>query len=128
MPCSGLRCVKGLAIKRYSQSQTMSALKLDLDEDVQLEVLVPNMLVRASTLDLGVESTTTTLLRLHAMHNMRLSCKAWKMVVDKNTEYNALRLAEYECAILPNASRRRLLTREHYIVTQFQENMWFSKS
>jgi hypothetical protein len=87
--------VTGLAIERYSQFQTMPALQLDLDEEVQVEVLVPNMLVRASTVDLGAESPTTTLLRLHAMHNMRLSCKAWKVVVDKSTEYNALRLAEY---------------------------------
>lgn len=107
----------------------MAALELELDEDVQLEVLVPNMLVGASKVDLGAESATDTLLRLQAMQNMRLSCKAWKVVVDNSTEYNALRLAEYDCAMWPNDLRRPFFICEYNIVTQFQENMkWFSKS
>lgn len=129
MPSTAFRCVKFLAIQRSCQSQTMAALQLDLDEDVQLDVLVPNMLVGASTVDLGAETATNTLLRLQAMHNMRLTCKAWKAVVDKSTEYNALRLAEYDCAMWPNDLNTRFMTREFNIVTQFQENMkWFSKS
>ena len=96
---------------------------------LELEVLVANMVVGATEVDLGAEMATDTLLRLQAMHNMRLSCKAWKTIVDKSTEYNALRLAKYDCAMWPNDWRRRFMTRKYNIVTQFHENMkWFSKS
>jgi hypothetical protein len=107
----------------------MEAFVLDLDQNAQLEVLVPNLLVGATKVNLGAETAADTLLRLQAMHKMRLCCKTWKAVVDKSTEYNALRLAEYECARWPYDWRRRFMTREYNIVTQFQENMmWFSKS
>ena len=107
----------------------MEALVLDLDQNAQLEVLVPNLLVGAAKVNLGANTAAGTLLRLQAMLKMRLSCKAWKTIVDRSTQYNALRLAEYDCTMWPNDWRRRFMTREHNIVTQFQENMeWFSKS
>lgn len=80
----------------------MEPLVLDLDQDVQLEMFVPNMVVGDMKVDLGAETAMDTLLRLQAMHNMRLSCKAWRTIVDKSNEYNALRLAEYDCAIWLN--------------------------
>ena len=111
------------------QAYTMEALVLDLDENAQLEVLVLNLLVGASKVNLGAETAAGTLLRLQAMHKMRLSCKTWKVVVDKSIEYNALCLAEYNCAMWPNDWGRRYMSREYNIVTQFRENMmWFSKS
>jgi hypothetical protein len=79
--------------------------------------------------DLGAETPGEILHRLQAMHTMRLTCSSWKTVVDRSTEYNALRLAEYDCAMWPNDWRRRYSPREYNIVTQFQENMvWFSRS
>ena len=102
---------------------------LYLDEQVQLEVLVPNILVGAANVELGGESSRHTLLRLWTIHNLRLVCKAWKSVVDKSTEYNALRLAEYNYAIYPNHMTTRFMSIENNIVNLFQENMkCFTKS
>jgi hypothetical protein len=107
----------------------MEPLVLDLDQNAQLDVLVPNLLVGAAKVNLGAETARNTLIRLQTMHKMRLACKTWKTVVDRSTEYNALSLAEYDCIMWPNDWRRRFMTREYNIVTQFQENMkWFSKS
>jgi hypothetical protein len=107
----------------------MEPLVLDLDQNAQLDVLVPNLLVGAAKVNLGAETAGDTLIRLQTMHKMRLACKTWKTIVDISTEYNALRLAEYDCRMWPNDWRRRFMTREYNIVTQFQENMkWFSKS
>ena len=42
---------------------------------------------------------------------------------------NALRLAQYEYAMGPNAVTRVCLPREHNLITQFQQKlMWFSHS
>lgn len=102
---------------------------MDLEGNAQLEVLVPNLLVGCSQVELGAETLAEILHRLQAMHTMRLTCRSWKAVVDRSTEYNALRLAEYDCAMWPNDWRRMYSPCEYNIVTQFQENMvWFSMS
>ena len=63
------------------------------------------------------------------IHSLRLYCKAWKTTVDKSAEYNALHLAQYEYVMYLNDDRRVCLSREHNLVTQFQQNlMWFSHS
>ena len=43
---------------------------LYLDEQVQLEVLIPNLLVGAAHVDLCGASSRITLLRLRTIHNM----------------------------------------------------------
>ena len=78
---------------------------------------------------MGAETALDTQLRLLLIHSLRLSCKAWKTIVDKSAEYNALRLAQYEYAMGPNVVPRVCLPREHNLITQFQQNlMWFSHS
>ena len=102
---------------------------LYLDEQVQLEVLVPNIWVGAANVDNCGEISRISMLRLRTMHNLRLVCKAWKLVVDKSAEYNALRLAEYNYAIWPYQRTMRFMSIEHNIVDLFQENMkCFTKS
>ena len=102
---------------------------LYLNLDVQLSVLVPNLLVGAANVDMGRDTVLDTQCRLSLIHNLRLCCKAWKTVVDKNVEYNALRLAQYEYAMGPNVDFRVCLPREHKLITHFQMNlMWFSQS
>ena len=76
----------------------MEPLVLYLDQDVQLIVFVPNLLVGAAKVDMGAGMALDTQLHLLLIHSLRLSCKAWKMIVDKSAEYNALRLAQYEYA------------------------------
>ena len=102
---------------------------LYLDEQVQLKVLVPNLLVGAANVDLCGASSRITLLQLRTIHNLRLVCKAWKLVVDKSNKYNALRLAEYNYAIYPYQKTMRFMSTENNIVDLFQENMkCFTKS
>ena len=49
--------------------------------------------------------------------------------MDKNVEYNALRLAQHEYAMGPNVDLRVSLPREHNLITRVQMNlMWFSQS
>jgi len=80
----------------------MEALVLDLDQNAQLDVFVPNLLVGAAKVNLGAEMAGDILIRLQTMHKMRLACKTWKTIVDRSIEYNALRLAEYDCIKWPN--------------------------
>ena len=47
---------------------------------------------------------------------LRLVCKAWKLVVDKSTEYNALRLIEYNYAIWSDQTTTRFMSFENNIV------------
>ena len=102
---------------------------LYLDEQVQQEVLVPNILVGAANVDLCGQSSRMTLIRLRTIPTLRLVCKAWKFVVDQSTEYNALRLAEYNYAIYPYQKTIRFMFIENNIVDLFQENMkHFTKS
>ena len=104
----------------------MEPLVLYLDKDVQLTVFVPNLLVGAAKVDMGAEMALDTQLRLLLIHSLRLSCKAWKTIVDKSAEFNALRLAQYEYAMGPNAVIRVCLPREHNLITQFQLNLMWS--
>ena len=82
--------------RRSRQPHMVEPLVLYLNLDVQLTVLVSNLLVGAANVNMDAETASDTQLRLLLVHNMRLSCKAWKTIVDKNVEYNALCLARYE--------------------------------
>jgi hypothetical protein len=107
----------------------MEPLVLYLDLDVQLRVFVPNLLVGTAKVDMGAEKALDTQLRLLLIHNLRLSRKTWKTIVDKSAEYNALRLAQYEYAMCPHDVIRVCLPRKHNLITQFQLNLkWFSHS
>ena len=52
----------------------MEPLALYLDLDVQLKVLVPNLLVGATNVDMGAEIALDTQRRLSLIHNLRLCC------------------------------------------------------
>ena len=107
----------------------MAPLALYLDEDVQLKVLVPNLLVGAANVNTGRETVLDTQRRLSLIHNLRLCCKAWKMIVNKSVEYNALRLAQHEYCMGRIGVLRVCLIREHNLIHQFQMNsFWFSHS
>ena len=101
---------------RSGQSYTMPRPVLYLDEQFQLEVLFPNILVGAANVDMGGELSRITLLWLQTIHNLRLVCKAWKLVVDKTIEYNTLYLAKYNYAIRPNYTTMRFMSVENNIV------------
>jgi hypothetical protein len=93
------------------------------------QVLVPNLLVDAANVDTGRLTVLDTQRRLMLIHDLRLCCKAWKTIMDKNMEYNALRLAQHEYSMGPNGVRRVYLIRKHNLIHQFQINlMWFSQS
>ena len=127
MNVCGLDDVSGWGKSR--QSHVVEPIVLYLDKDVQLTILVPNLLVGAAKVDMGGETALDTQLRLLLIYSLRLSCKAWKMIVDESAEYNALCLAQYEYVMGPNAVIRVCLPREHNLITQFQLNlMWFSHS
>ena len=107
----------------------MEPLALYLDLDLQLIVLAPNLLVGATNVDMGAETALDIKVCLLLIHNLRPSCKAWKMIVDKNVEYNALRLAQYEYAMCLNEVKWVCLPREHNLIRRFQLNlMWLSRS
>ena len=108
----------------------MPLLVLYLDEQIQLEVLVPNILVCTTNVDLCGKSSKIILLRLRTIHTMRLVCKTWKLVVDQNIEYNVLRVAEYNYWIQHYQKTMRFMSIENNIVEfVFQENMkCFTKS
>ena len=102
---------------------------LYLEKQVQLKVLVSNILVGNADFDLCGQSSRITLIRLRTIHTLRLVCKAWKYVVEKNIEYNASRLAEYNYTIYPYQKTIRFMFIENNIVDLFQENMKsFTKS
>jgi hypothetical protein len=84
----------------------MEPLVLYLDLDVQLKIFVPNLLVGDAKVDMGPHTALDTQLCLLLIHSLRLSYKAWKTIVDKSVEYNALRLAQYEYAMCPNDVKR----------------------
>ena len=76
---------------------------------------------------MGAKKALDTQLRLLPIHNLRLSCKAWKMIVNKITEHNALRLVQYEYVRCPKDVIRVCFPCGHNFITQFQHNlMWFS--
>ena len=114
---------------RSRESHVMEPFVLYLDLDIQSSVSVPNLLVGAANVDMGAETALDTKLCLSLIHNLKLCCKAWKTIVDKNVKYNALRLAQYEYAMCPNEVKWVYLPREHNLIRQFQLNlMWFSHS
>jgi hypothetical protein len=107
----------------------MEPLALYVDQDIQLKVLVPNLLAGAANVDMGADTALDTQLHLLLIHNLRLSCKAWKTIVNKSAEYNASRLSQYEYAMGPNDVIRVCLQCKHSLITQFQHKlMWFSHS
>ena len=96
-----------------------------MDLDVQLTVLVSNLLVGAANVDMGTKTASEIQLCLLLIHNLRLSCKALKTIV----EYNALCLAHYVYAMCTNEVKMVYLSCEHNVIKQFQLNlMWFSRS
>ena len=97
--------------------------------DIQLSVLVPNLLVGAANDYTCRETVLDTQRHLSLIHNWRLCCKAWKTIVDKSVEYNALRLAQHGYSIGPNALPMVCLPHEHNLIKLFQMNfMLFSLS
>ena len=111
---------------RSRESPVMEPVVLYMDLDVQLSVLVPNLLVGAANVDMGRDTVLDTQRRLSLIYDLRLCCKAWKTVVDKSVEYNALRLAQHEYVMGPNVAFWVCLPREHNLFTQFQMIlMWF---
>ena len=82
-----------------------------MELDVQSTVFVPNLLVGVIKVDMGVETALDTQLRLLLIHSLRLSYKAWKTIVNKSAEYNALHLAQYEYVMCPNEVKRVCLSR-----------------
>ena len=85
---------------------------LYLDLDVQLSVLVPNILVGAANDYTGRDAVLDTQRCLSLIHDLKLCCKAWK-TIDKNVEYNALRLAQHEYCMGPNALPMVYLSCKH---------------
>ena len=102
---------------------------LQLDIDVQLSVLVPNLVLGAAKDLIGREMALETKRRLVLIGKLRLCCKAWKRIVDSTMEYNALRLAAHEFRMGPHALPMLCLPREHNLVKLFKLNlMLFSHS
>jgi hypothetical protein len=107
----------------------MDPFVLYLDQDLQLRVFVSNLLVGAAKVNMDAKTASDTQLHLLLIHRLRISCKAWKTILDKYAEYNVLRLAQYEYAMCPNDVIKVCLPRKHSIITQFQHNlMSFSHS
>ena len=114
---------------RSRETHIMEPLVLYLGLDVQLSILVPNLLMGTTKDDVGAESALDTKRRLLLIRKLRLCCKAWKTIVDKSAEYNALRLAHYEYAMCPKEVKRACFPCKHSLITQFNLNlMWFSRS
>ena len=102
---------------------------LELDVDVQLSVLVPNLVLGATKDLIGRERAFETKRRLVLIGKLRLCCKAWKTIVDSRVEYNALRLAAHEFRMGPHGMPELCLPREHNLVKLFKINlMLFSHS
>jgi hypothetical protein len=102
---------------------------LELDLDVQLSVLVPNLVVGATKDYTSREKAFDTKRRLLVIGKLRLCCKAWKNIVDSSVEYHALRLAAHEFTMGPHALPALCLPREHNLVKLFKLNlMLFSQS
>jgi hypothetical protein len=102
---------------------------LQLDLDVQLSVMVPNLVLGARKDLIGRERAFETKRRLVLISKLRLCCKVWKNIVDSTVEYNALRLAAHEYSMGPHALPELCLPREHNLVKLFKLNfMLFSES
>jgi hypothetical protein len=102
---------------------------LQLDLDVQLSVLVPNLVLGVAKDLIGRERPFETKWRLVLIGKLRLCCKAWKRIVDSTVEYNALHLAAHEYSMGPHGIPQLCLPREHNLVKLFKLNfMLFSES
>ena len=102
---------------------------LELDPDVQLSVLVPNLVLGAAKDLIGRERAFETKRRLVLIGKLRICCKAWKSIVDSTVEYNALRLAAHEFRMGPHGIPELCLPREHNLVKLFKLNFkLFSES
>jgi hypothetical protein len=95
---------------------------LQLDLDVQLSVLVPNLVLGAAKDLIGRERAFETKRRSVLIGKLRLCCKAWKMIVDSTMEYNALRLAAHVYSMGPNGIPELCLPHEHNLVKLFKLN------
>ena len=96
---------------------------LQLDVDMQLSVLVPNLVLGAAKNLIGREGAFETRRRLILIGKFMLCCKVWKRLVDSTLEYNALRSAQHEYAMDPNVAIWACFPREHNLITQFQMNL-----
>jgi hypothetical protein len=102
---------------------------LQLDLNVQLSVLVPNLVLGAAKDLIGRERAFETKRRLVLIGKLRLCCKAWKRIVDSMVEYNVLRLAAHEFRMGLHGIPQLCLPREHNLVKLFKLNfMLFSQS
>jgi hypothetical protein len=102
---------------------------LELDLDVQLSVLVPNLVLGAAKDLIGWERAFETKRHLVLIGKLRICCKAWKSIVDSTVECNALRLAVHEFRMGPHGIPELCLPREHNLVKLFKLNfMLFSQS
>jgi hypothetical protein len=100
---------------------------LELDLDVQLSVLVPNLVLGAAKNLIGRERALETKRCLVLIGKLRICCKAWKNIVDSTVEYNALRLAAHEFRMGRHGIPELCLPREHNMVKFFKLNfMLFS--
>ena len=125
----GTDCSWRIRLRKIVWIPRHGATRLVLDLDVQLLVLVPNLLVGVAKDDVGAVSALDIKRRLMLIRKLRLCCKAWKAIVDKSAEYNALRLAQNEYAMCPKKVKWAWFPREHSLISQFHLNlMWFSRS
>jgi hypothetical protein len=95
---------------------------LELDPDVQLSVLVPNLVLGAAKDLIGRERAFETKRHLVLIGKLWICCKAWKSIVDSTVEYNALRLAAHEFKMGPYGIPELCLPREHNLVKLFKLN------
>jgi hypothetical protein len=93
---------------------------LQLDLDVQLAVLVPNLVLGTVKDLIGRERAFKTKRRLVLIGKLRICCKAWKSIVDSIVEYNALRLAAHEFRMGPHGIPQLYLPHEHNLVKFFK--------
>ena len=73
-----------------------------LDLDVQLSALIPNLVLGAAKDLIGRKRAFETKRHLILIGKLRLCCKAWKMIVDSTVEYNAICLAAHEYSMGPH--------------------------
>ena len=96
---------------------------LQLDLDVQLSVLVPNLVVGAAEDYTSREKAFDTKRGLLVIGKLWLCCKAWKNIVDSRVEYNALRLAAHEFRMGAHALPQLCLPRDHNLVKLLKLNL-----
>jgi hypothetical protein len=102
-----------LGNEKMSKFHIMVPHVLQLDLDVQLSVLVPNLVMGAAKDCTGRDRAFETKRRLLVIGKLRQCCKAWKMIVDSSVEHNAFRLAAHEYSTGPSALPMLCLPREY---------------